>query len=72
MKDRYKSDLLYVYPGIIVLDERDKNASMCLTRNNVTDIFLNFSENMASYQKDFILMTSIWNVWHVAHITICL
>ncbi|MDE6870669.1 MAG: SPASM domain-containing protein [Bacteroidales bacterium] len=39
MKDRYKSDLLYVYPGIIVLDEKDKNASMCLTRNNVTDIF---------------------------------
>ena len=40
LNDRYKSKKLIVYPGIVVLDETDCNASTCLSRNAVTDIFL--------------------------------
>lgn len=45
LKDRYPIKNLIVYPGIIVLDESDDNASSCLTRNNVTDIFLDLFKN---------------------------
>lgn len=41
LKARYKSNKLIVYPGIIVLDETDCNASTCLSRNSVTDFSLN-------------------------------
>lgn len=41
LKARYNSNRLIVYPGIIVLDETDCNASTCLSRNSVTDISLN-------------------------------
>ncbi len=40
LNDRYRSKKLIVYPGIVVLDEADCNASTCLNRNAVTDIFL--------------------------------
>lgn len=40
LKERYNSQKLIVYPGIVVLDENDCNASTCLSRNAVTDIFL--------------------------------
>lgn len=40
LNNRYKSKKLIVYPGIVVLDENDSNASTCLSRNAVTDIFL--------------------------------
>lgn len=40
LNDRYKSNKLTVYPGIVVLDETDCNASTCLSRNAVTNIFL--------------------------------
>ncbi len=40
LKNRYQSEKVIVYPGIVVLDESDCNASTCLSRNAVTDIFL--------------------------------
>ena len=40
LNDRYKSKRLIVYPGVVVLDENDCNASTCLSRNAVTDIVL--------------------------------
>ena len=44
LNDRYKSAKLFVYPGIIVLDSDDKNAKECLSRNHVTDMFLDIYE----------------------------
>ena len=40
LKNKYPVNNLMIYPGIVVLDEDDTNASACLRRNNVTDIFL--------------------------------
>lgn len=45
LNDRYKSDKLFVYPGIIVLDSDDENAKTCLSRHQVTDMFLDIYEN---------------------------
>lgn len=45
LKERYKSNKLIVYPGIIVLDEADENVSSCLSRNDVTDIFIGLFKN---------------------------
>lgn len=40
LNDRYNSDCLYVYPGIIVLDDSDESSKYCLSRNDVTTMFL--------------------------------
>lgn len=37
---RYESEKLFVYPGIIVLDESDSCSNFCLKRNEVTTLFL--------------------------------
>lgn len=53
MKDRYRSDRLIVYPGIIVLDENDRNASTCLSRNDVTDIFIDLFRKHGIIPENF-------------------
>lgn len=40
LKSRYNSEKLIVYPGIIFLDETNTDSPICLSRNKVTDIFL--------------------------------
>lgn len=53
LKDRYKSNRLIVYPGIIVLDENDGNFSTCLSRNNVTDIFFDLFRTHGIIPENF-------------------
>lgn len=41
LKNRYKSaKKLVIYPGIIVLDEEDREHSVCLSRKEVADMFI--------------------------------
>lgn len=40
LNQRYKSEKLIIYPGIIVLDEEEKKKPICLSQNDVTDLFL--------------------------------
>lgn len=40
LTSRYSSNRLYVYPGIIVLDEQNENRHKCLNRNEVTNFYL--------------------------------
>lgn len=41
LKERYNSDKLIIYPGIVVLDQSEQNASFCMNKNEVTDLYLN-------------------------------
>ena len=40
LKSRYNSEKLIVYPGIIFLDETGVKSPICLSRDKVTDVFL--------------------------------
>lgn len=40
LKERYHSEKLIIYPGIVTLDKGEKNASSCLNKNEVTNLYL--------------------------------
>lgn len=54
LKNRYKSDRLIVYPGIVVLDKNELKASTCLSRNEATNLFLDL------YKKHGILSEKLY------------